>query len=655
VTAECPTSECAGATGPSTPAHSRLWLEAASIHKIKLAFVDGLQRFTRAQAGTFGDEGSELHSSLASMREALARWDRAVTQFKTDAGRIGPSAEAHLALATVFLDRYRVEDALRELKAAERQDDSRADLYTLLALAYAVSHQPAEAARALRRASALDGDNPATFYLLGQHLARLGQSAESARALRDFQRVVRHRIAISKGAPGNPPFERIDLLRQVAGVAPIFPQARYVDGYAALRTGDYATALDRFTKAAADDPIAAGDSAERERLIRAASMIREGHLDRAIEGLRVAVAGSPNHSETHRLLGLAYWLDDQQGKSIEHLRAAIRLAPGDERARMTLAEGLAGARRLAEAERELIEGGENGMQSGQLRYQLARLYERQSLLSQAAKSFHDSEALGPIVGRDEFYRSLGSLLVNQADFEGAVAAYARRIEANPNSSEAHRQLGEIFFLQGRDEEALTEFLTATWLDPRDARAHAAAGQVQVRLLKYADAIAALERTLSLDPGLREARYALGSSLMRLGRADDARRELALFEKQQAENEAIGQRAFELDAMRREASRNVLAGALDQAITQFEDALKLEPDSARSHRDLGLALLRAKRAHEAIEHLIAAQRREETAEGFAYLADAYAATGNPDEAARQRALSQQLIRQRKLDRIRDLAR
>ena len=84
-------------------------------------------------------------------------------------------------------------------------------------------------------------------------------------------------------------------------------------------------------------------------------------------------------------------------------------------------------------------------------------------------------------------------------------------------------------------------------------------------------------------------------------------------------------------------------------------LELEPDSARSRRDIGFALLRAKRPQDAIEHLEAAQRLEPTAEGFAYLADAYAAAGNRDEATRQRALSQQLVRQTKLDRIRELSR
>ncbi len=653
-TAECSTLECAGAAR-SSAASSRLWQQAAAVHQVKLEFVAALQRFTRAQAGTFGDEGAELRLSIASMRETLGRWDAGVQQFESDASRGAPSAEAQVALATVLLDRHRIDDAVRALKAAENQDDNRADIYTLQALAYSASDRPAEAARALRRASVLGPDNPVTLYALAQHLVRLDQAGDATRAFRDFQRALSRRKSVS-GSQTNPtPFERVDLLRQVAGVAPIFPQARYVDGYAALRTGDYSAAVTRFNDASVDDPIVAGEAAAREQVVQAAAMIRAGRLDSAIPALHSAATAAPAHAETYRLLGLAYWLDEQQGKSIEPLRSAIRLAPQDERARVMLADVLAGDRRFAEAERELTLAIESGLRSGRIRYELAELYERQSLLPQAAMSVHESEAFGPVVGRDQFYRALGSLLVNQADFDGAVAAYTRRIETNPNSGEAHRQLGEIYFLQGRDEEALAEFMAATWLDPRDAKAHAAAGQVQVRRLNYADAVVALERALSLDASLREARYALATSLRRIGKTEDARRELEIFQRQQAEAETIGQLAFQLDALRREASKHLLAGSVDQAIASYDEAVKLDPASARSYRDLGLALLRAKRPSAAIEPLRAAQKLDETVEGFAYLADAYNAAGDRDEALRQRALSQQLVQERRLDRIRELAR
>lgn len=260
-----------------------------------------------------------------------------------------------------------------------------------------------------------------------------------------------------------------------------------------------------------------------------------------------------------------------------------------------------------------------------------------------------------MVGRDRFYQSWGSLLVNQADFDGAIVAYSKRIDVNPNHAESHRQLGEIYFLHGRDDEALVEFSVAIWLDPKDAKAHAGGGQVYARMLKYSDAAAALQRALSIDGTLREARYALGTALMRAGKPNEARRELDLFAKQQSEAEAIGQREFQLDALRRLAAKDMLAGDVNGAIARFTEAAVHEPQSARSHRDLGLALLRAKRPREAVEHLEAAQKIEATADGYAYLIDALTASGNSDEAAEQRSRQREFVLMERMERVRVLSR
>jgi tetratricopeptide (TPR) repeat protein len=208
-------------------------------------------------------------------------------------------------------------------------------------------------------------------------------------------------------------------------------------------------------------------------------------------------------------------------------------------------------------------------------------------------------------------------------------------------------------LQGRHDEALAELSVATWIDPNDAKAHAATGQVYARLLKYPEAITALRRALMLDPSLREARYALGTVLMRVGRTAEAKTELEAFGRQQADAEARGRREFEIDALRRQAATHALAGDLTQAVAKYEDVVRLDPQSGRSHRDLGVTLLRARRGDEAIEHLQRAQQIEETADGFALLADAYAATGNADASARMREAYQRGVRRALMDRLRGL--
>jgi uncharacterized protein HemY len=74
---------------------------------------------------------------------------------------------------------------------------------------------------------------------------------------------------------------------------------------------------------------------------------------------------------------------------------------------------------------------------------------------------------------------------------------------------------------------------------------------------------------------------------------------------------------------------------------------------RSQRDVGIALLRAKRFNEAIEPLRNAQQAEETAEGFVYLIDAFTAAGNAAEAEQQRGLYRQHLARVRNERVRGL--
>ncbi|HEY1302253.1 MAG TPA: tetratricopeptide repeat protein [Vicinamibacterales bacterium] len=651
--AECPTSDCAQAARTASSSLGPLWRDAAAAHQIKLQFVEAFQRFVRAQSGTFGDEGAALTESIAAMRASLARWDQSIAQIQGRVSRLPREADAHVALATVWLDRHRLENTLQEVNAAERIASDRVDLYTLKSLALAALGRNEESARALKRAVALDSSNPTTYYRLARLQMQLQRTSDASDAWRGLERALEHPPAAGRDGDGRiAPFERVDLLRQTAGIAPVFPQPRYADGMSALRSGDYESAVARFAEAAVGDPLIAGSAEAHRRVAEAGATLREGRIDTALSQLLDAAQALPNNSEIHRLLGLIYWLDEQQGKSIEHLRTAIALAPGDERARMTLADVLVSERRYSEAERELIM---TGTPSGQRLYRLSQVYQRQSLLPQSVQALKESEAFGPLIGRDYFYQSWGSLLVNQADFDGAVAAYTKRIDVNPNSAEAHRQIGEIYILQGRHDEALADLRVAAWLDPNDAKAHAAAGQVYARLLAYPEAIEALTRAVTLDPTHREARYTLGTVLMRVGKVDRAKAELDRFGRQQAEAEAAGQREFEIDALRRQAAKHLRDGDIAEGIAKLEAVATLDPRSSRSHRELGGALLRAQRAAEGIERLVKAQQLDATPEGFAQLADAYAVAGFAQESTRMRAAYVEAVHRAKLDRIRELAR
>ena len=98
--------------------------------------------------------------------------------------------------------------------------------------------------------------------------------------LRRFQETSWPRLRTARGTQASAPFERVSLLRQVAGVSPIFPLHVYRTGFARLLAGQYDAAIEEFARVAAGDALTAGSG-----VADYASALRRGQLPAAIEGL----------------------------------------------------------------------------------------------------------------------------------------------------------------------------------------------------------------------------------------------------------------------------------------------------------------------------------------------------------------------------------
>ena len=310
------------------------------------------------------------------------------------------TAEVHVALGTVYLDRHRIDDALREFAAAGRLGPRRADVPGLSALAYGLGNRSEEAAEALGRASTLDGGNPVTFYALAQNLIRSGRREEATVALRSFQESLQGKLVAQGGnVQASSPFERASLLRQAPGVAPIFPLHEYRQGFKLLLGGNYEQAVTELRRAAADDPIVADASGTvADPVAEGAAALRRGQLPLALSTLQAAVSSAPNRSEAHRILGVAYWADGQYDQSAAQLREAISLAMRDERSRIALADTLIDAGRVNEAERVLKEAVEAIPDSGLAHYRLGQVYQTLTMLPRAVQELETAAVLDPLVG-----------------------------------------------------------------------------------------------------------------------------------------------------------------------------------------------------------------------------------------------------------------
>jgi len=215
-------------------------------------------------------------------------------------------------------------------------------------------------------------------------------------------------------------------------------------------------------------------------------------------------------------------------EAIRSLRRAAA-SPADERARLVSAGLLAEAGRPEEAERVLLGVLDAWPESAIAHWWLARIYDGRKRVDEARRQY---EAVLPVAlaGRGQLYSAICRLAHVQGDFAGALEACRRRVQIAPGDPAARRDLGRMFLDYDRSEEALAEYTAALSIDPRDAESHAAVGRIHLDAGRPAEAIPALRRALDLMPGQHDARYALAIALKRTGHAEEAARELQLFER-----------------------------------------------------------------------------------------------------------------------------
>ena len=107
----------------------------------------------------------------------------------------------------------------------------------------------------------------------------------------------------------------------------------------------------------------------------------------------------------------------------------------------------------------------NHPQSGELRIRFAYYLV---LLGKTAAAVDELQAAEPVVAfgqREQLYDTLGMAHGAAGDFAGAVDAYSKVLEIEPDNADAARKLGYALFRLGRKEEALAAFRQAEALAP----------------------------------------------------------------------------------------------------------------------------------------------------------------------------------------------
>jgi tetratricopeptide (TPR) repeat protein len=626
-----PQESCAGDCG-----QAQVVAAASQLDRDRNQFVAAVRQLIEAIPDASGGDGNAVGAGVDQLARALAGWDRSIRTYRAVLVEAAERAsDAHVALAGVYLERGNGREALKEAQAGRALDPQRADVYILLGLAFDLAKRPADAAQAFSTASKLSPRSPAAAYGLAQRLIAAGDEARATAALRRFETSQSATRPDANAPPraAAPPFVRVGLLRQPAGIAPLFPPATYVKAFARLTDGDFEQAIALFRTVAARSGSALQDDDMRE----GAAALRRGDLRAAIARASSAVERYPDRPEPRRLLGLAYRADEQYDRSIEHLSALIKLNPADDLARQALADVFVLAKRPADAEQVLLAAIDAIPDAGGAHYQLALVFQSTGRNADAIRELERAAAFAPVVGQDHLYDTLGVLYTTDANLDGALTAYRKRVLANPNNSDAHRKLAQIYLELGRHEEASAEFTAALLLDPMNAEAYAGRAQIRLRLGDYADAAKWAQAALTLSPTHAAAQYTLGASLTRLGRADEGNAALDEFRRLQAASQAAASLEWELKLIKLSAQARIDDGHFGEAAVLLQQVASRQPDVAVNHVNLGLALERAGRYEAAIDAYRKAVALNTDASVHGRLAAAYAALGRTQESQAEQAL------------------
>jgi len=304
-----------------------------------------------------------------------------------------------------------------------------------------------------------------------------------------------------------------------------------------------------------------------------------------------------------------------------------------------------------------------------------------NLVSKAREQIHDehdSEAglktLGQVIAKDpqvvDAWLMLGNEYSRRREFSRALDAFQHALALKPDYDLAVFNMANVYRTIGRDDEALVGYRRLLELDPRNAQAHQAVAQLLVDRGRLAEAQAALSRALEIQPGMAAARTTLGALRLKQGDLAGGEREiraalaqngnlrlahfnLALAAEQRGDrNGAIAEYRKEIALFPASYMAQFNLGKVYEALgnvaeqrAAYRAAIASNPDFAEGHLFLAKLSLDAGERAEAIalarRGIALAPDAEFAPLGHFVIADALAADGRTDAAAREAAEGRRL--------------
>jgi tetratricopeptide (TPR) repeat protein len=406
-----------------------------------------------------------------------------------DAGEV---LDVRQRLASAYLALGRLDGAIHFLEASVRARPEDGSLHYLLGRAYKQKGRTAEAKAEFDAAARWKGkfrNEMISLTGLRQALAANKQEDAIARTHELSSSGDSDILLASATALGQAGLhqEAILFLNKTIGLNPSIPEAHYDLARAYIALNNRPAAIPELGKAVEIKP-----SFYEAQLLLGTLLVDEGQGDAAIKHLRAAADARADNPKLLMMLGLQYYQRSYFADAIDVLKRAAALESENPDPRYVLIQA----------------------------YYRNFEYERALTLARETLAHFPDRALS--------YYHLGAQLNNFSRLNEAKQQLELALAKDSGLVEAQAMLGDVLFKMGKAEESLSYFRQALAADPKLMDAHAGLGKALIQLKRYPEALEAMEEAIKIDPKLASIHLYLSQAYRALGRADDAKREAALF-------------------------------------------------------------------------------------------------------------------------------
>jgi tetratricopeptide (TPR) repeat protein len=313
----------------------------------------------------------------------------------------------------------------------------------------------------------------------------------------------------------------------------------------------------------------------------------------AVAYLNRALSAVPGANRLHYLLGMAYRGVGKQELARQHLtqRGDVGVRPEDP---------------LLDALAERIRGERIYLLQGQQAFRVRHYHK-------AAQAFAKAVEAQPDSARARI--NLGAALAATGDRSGAMAQYRVALRLAPDNATAHYNMGQLLMMDNAIDEAIDHFQAAVKLQPTDQQAQLQLAQVLRRAGRFDEALVHLDRLLVSAPMHSAARLEEVEILVQTGNY-----RLALQKLQE------GRQLMPEDGGLAHAMARLLGGAPERNLRNGARALQLaqrvfETRPTPGHAEtVAMALAEAGRCKEAVKWQRRALRMGSESRPVAWLED-----------------------------------